>query len=163
MTLKRFTTEAYKNIRKFDKTNLAMLKGDKWGLLDFTGKEVLAPSYNELLFSSEGLIGVKYDNNKYGFIDKKGKVQITFEYTEINPFKNGMAVVSKGNNKYGIINKFNAKIAPCLFKSVKYNEETSQYEITDTSNNQYNLNNAGDCISANSAKFYELVRKANQK
>lgn len=162
-TLKRFTTEAYKNIRKFDKTNLAMLKGDKWGLLDFTGKEALAPLYNEVLFSSEGLIGVKYDNNKYGFIDKKGKVQITFEYVEINPFKNGMAVVSKGNNKYGIINKFNAKIAPCVFKSVKYSEETSQYEITDTSNNQYNLNNAGDCISANSAKFYELVRKANQK
>jgi hypothetical protein len=162
-TLKRFTTEAYKNIRKFDKTNLAMLKGDKWGLLDFTGKEALAPSYNELLFSSEGLIGVKYDNNKYGFIDKKGKVQITFEYVEINPFKNGMAVVSKGNNKYGIINKFNAKIAPCVFKSVKFVEESSQYEITDTSNNQYNLNSAGDCISANSAKFYELVRKANQK
>jgi WG containing repeat len=162
-TLKRFTTEAYKNIRKFDRTNLAMLKGEKWGLLDFTGKEVLAPSYNELLFSSEGLIGVKYDNNKYGFIDKKGKVQITFEYSEINPFKNGMAIVSKGNNKFGIINKFNAKIAPCLFKTVRYLEDTNQYEITDTSNNLYSLNSAGDCISANSAKFYELVRKANQK
>ena len=162
-TLKRFTAEAYKNIRKFDKTNLAMMKGDKWGLLDFTGKEVLTPSYNELLFSSEGLIGVKYDNNKFGFIDKKGKVQITFEYTEITPFKNGMAIVSKGNNKYGIINKFNAKIAPCLFKSVRYLEDTNQYEITDTSNNSYSLNNAGDCISANNAKFYELVRKANQK
>ncbi len=162
-TLKRFTTEAYKNIRKFDKMNLAMLKGDKWGLLDFSGKEALAPSYNELLFSSEGLIGVKYDNNKYGFIDKKGKVQITFEYSEINPFKNGMAVVSKGNNKYGIINKFNAKIAPCLFKSVRHNDDTNQYEITDTSNNIYNLNSAGDCISANSTKFYELVRKANLK
>jgi WG containing repeat len=162
-SLKRFTTEAYKNIRKFDRTNLAMLKGDKWGLLDFTGKEVLAPSYNELLFSSEGLIGVKYDNNKYGFIDKKGKVQITFEYAEINPFKNGMAIVSKGNNKVGIINKFNAKIAPCLFKGVRYLEDTNQYEITDTSNNLYSLNNAGDCISANNAKFYELIRKANQK
>lgn len=162
-TLLRFTTEAYKNIKKFDKTNLSMLKGDKWGLLDFTGKEVLAPSYNELLFSSEGLIGVKYDNNKLGFIDKKGKVQITFEYSEINPFKNGMAIVSKGNNKYGIINKFNAKIAPCIFKNVKYLDDTNLYEITDTSNNQYNLNSAGDCVSANSAKFYELVRKANQK
>ncbi|WP_394994631.1 WG repeat-containing protein [Emticicia sp.] len=162
-TLKRFTTEAYKNIRKFDRTNLAMLKGDKWGLLDFTGKEVLTPSYNELLFSSEGLIGVKYDNNKYGFIDKKGKVQITFEYSEINQFKNGMAIVSKGNNKVGIINKFNAKIAPCLFKSVRYMEDTSQYELSDTSNNLYNLNSGGDCISANSAKFYDLIRKANQK
>ncbi len=162
-SLKRFTTEAYKNIRKFDRTNLAMLKGDKWGLLDFTGKESLAPSYNELLFSSEGLIGVKYDNNKLGFIDKKGKVQITFEYSEINPFKNGMAIVSKGNNKMGIINKFNAKIAPCLFKSVRYLEDTNQYEIADTSNNLYSLNSAGDCISANSAKFYEIVRKANQK
>lgn len=162
-TLKRFTSEAYKNIRKFDRTNLAMLKGDKWGLLDFTGKEVLSPSYNELLFSSEGLIGVKYDNNKYGFIDKKGKVQITFEYAEINPFKNGMAIVSKGNNKVGIINKFNAKIAPCMFKSARYIEDTNLYEIADASNNLYNLNSSGDCISANSAKFYDLVRKANQK
>lgn len=162
-TLIRFTTEAYKNIKKFDKSNLSMLKGDKWGLLDFTGKEILAPSYNDLLFSSEGLIGVKYDNNKLGFIDKKGKVQITFEYAEINPFKNGLAIVSKGNNKYGVINKFNAKIAPCIFKTIKHSEDTNLYEITDTSNNQYNLNSAGDCVSVNSAKFYELVRKANQK
>lgn len=162
-TLLRFTTEAYKNIRKFDKANLSMLKGDKWGLLDYTGKEVLPPSYNELLFSSEGLIGVKYDNNKYGFIDKKGKVQITFEYSEINPFKSGMAIVSKGNNKYGIINKFNAKIAPCIFKGVKYVEDTNLYEITDTTNIVYNLNSFGDCVSENSKKFYELLRKANQK
>ena len=87
----------------------------------------------------------------------------TFEYAEINPFKNGLAIVSKGNNKYGVINKYNAKIAPCIFKSIKHSEDTNLYEITDTSNNQYNLNSAGDCVSANSAKFYELVRKANQK
>lgn len=162
-TFKRFTTYAYQNIRKFDKQHLAILKEDKWGLVDFTGKEVLAPSYKEILHSSEGLYGVRHENGKLGFIDKKGKIQITFEYTEINPYKNGIAVVSKGSNKYGMINKFNAKIAPCVFKAIKQNEETNMYELTDTSNNVYNLNSNGDCVSSNSAKFYEIIRKANQK
>lgn len=160
-SFKRFTTESFRLIRKFDRTHLAVQKDEKWGLLDNFGKEVIKPNYREVVCFSDGLYGVKYDNNKYGFINKTEKVQVTFEYTEIRPFKNGLAIVSKGPNKYGIINKFNAKVAPCLFKEIK--ESDNGYELIDTSNGIYTLNKAGDCTSSNCTKFYDIIRKANQK
>jgi hypothetical protein len=156
---KRFTSESYKTIKRFDKQHLTFEKNGKWGLLDFFGKEAIKPNYTEIVCYSDGLYGVKYDNGKYGFINKAEKVQVTFEYSEIRPFKNGLAIVSKGTNKFGMINKFNAKVAPCLFKDIK--EVGSGYELTDTSNNIFAMNANGDCTSANSAKFYDIIRKAN--
>lgn len=156
---KRFTNEPYKVIKRFDKTHLAFEKSGKWGLLDFYGKEVIKPNYAELVCYSDGLFGVKYDNGKYGFINKNEKVQVSFEYSEIRPFKNGLAIVSKGPNKYGMINKFNAKVAPCLFKEIK--ETANGYELVDTQNNIFTMNANGDCTSPNSAKFYDIIRKAN--
>ncbi len=156
---KRFTSEAYKTVKRFDKQHLAFEKTGKWGLLDFQGKEAIKPNYDEIVCFTEGLYGVKYNNGKYGFVNKSEKVQVTFEYNEIRPFKNGLSIVSKGTNKFGMINKFNAKIAPCMFKDIK--ETDHGYELTDVSNNLYVMNANGDCTSANSVKFYDLIRKAN--
>lgn len=162
VSFKRFTKEPYALIRRFDKQYFAIKKNELWGLLDNQGNEALAPSYKELLHSSEGLFGVMYDNERFGFIDKTGKVRITFEYSEINPFQNGLAIVAQGKGKYGIINKFNAKIAPCTFKSIITTAD-GQYEIIDNSSNKYVLNKGGDCVSANAKDFYEIVRKANKR
>jgi hypothetical protein len=156
---KRFTTESYKVVKRFDKSHLAFEKNGKWGLLDFFGKEAIKPNYTEIVCFSDGLYGVKYDNGKYGYVNKAEKVQVTFEYSEIRPFKNGLAIVSKGPNKFGMINKFNAKVAPCLFKDIK--ETANGYELTDSSNNIFAMNANGDCTSSNSAKFYDIIRKAN--
>ena len=61
-------------------------------MIDTSGRVVAKPAYKEMLYSTEGLYGVKFDNGKYGFIDKKDKVQIAFDYDEIRPFNNGLAV-----------------------------------------------------------------------
>ncbi len=159
---RRITAQGYKSIRKFDANQLfPVLKEGKWGLIDTSGRVVAKPAYKEMLYSTEGLYGVKFDNGKYGFIDKKGKVQIAFDYDEIRPFNNGLAVVSKGNGKLGIINKFNAKIAPCSFNEINILPATKQFELIDSSGGKFILNSSGDCVT-NCTKFDEIRKMANQ-
>lgn len=162
VTYTRFTKEPYELIKRFDKNYFAVRKNNVWGLIDNFGNEILAPTYMDLVHSSDGYFGVMFDNEKYGYIDETGKIRITFEYNEINPFNDGLAIVSKGKNKFGIINKFNAKVAPCLFKSVVYETDSQKYNLTER-NNTYVLNQEGDCVSDNCKQFYNIVRKANQK
>lgn len=157
----RFTKEPYELIKKFDRNYFAIRKNNVWGLIDNFGNEVLTPTYMDLVHSSDGFFGVMYDNEKYGYIDETGKIMITFEYTEINPFSDGLAIVSQGKNKYGIINKFNAKIAPCMFKSVVYDADSKNYSLTDRSN-VFVLNKEGDCVSNNCKDFYDILKKANR-
>jgi hypothetical protein len=161
-SLKRVTTQSYISIKKYDSNLLfPVLKDGKWGLIDTTGKVVSKPTYKEIMITTEGLYGVKYDNNKYGFIDKKGKVQIAFDYDEVRPFNNGLSIVSRGQGKLGVINRFNAKIAPCFFTEVNILPATKQFELLDATGNKFVLNSNGDCVT-NCNKFDEIRKLANQ-
>ena len=161
-TLKRVTTQSYISIKRYDSNLLfPVLKDGKWGLIDTTGKIVAKPTYKDIMITTEGLYGVKYDNNKYGFIDKKGKVQIAFDYDEVRPFNNGLSIVSRGQGKLGVINRFNAKIAPCYFAEVNILPATKQFELLDSSGNKFVLNSNGDCVT-NCTKFDEIRKLANQ-
>ena len=161
-SLKRITAQSYMSIKKYDINLLfPVLKDGKWGLIDTTGKVVSKPAYKEIMITTEGLYGVKYDNNKYGFIDKKGKVQIAFDYDEVRPFNNGLSIVSRGPGKLGVINHFNAKIAPCYFSEVNILPATKQFELLDNTGNKFVLNSNGDCVT-NCIKFDEIRKLANQ-
>ena len=161
-SLKRTTLQSYNSIKRYDLNLLfPVLKDGKWGLIDTTGKTVAKPAYKDIMVSTEGLYGVKYDNNKYGFIDKKGKVQIAFDYDEVRPFNNGLSIVSKGSGKLGVINHFNAKIAPCYFAEVNILPATKQFELLDSLGNKFVLNSNGDCVT-NCTKFDEIRKLANQ-
>ena len=161
-SLKRITMQSYISIKKYDSNLLfPVLKDGKWGLIDTTGKTVAKPAYKDIMITTEGLYGVKYDNNKYGFIDKRGKVQIAFDYDEVRPFNNGLSIVSRGQGKLGVINRFNAKIAPCYFSEVNILPATKQFELLDASGNKFVLNSNGDCVT-NCSKFDEIRKLANQ-
>jgi hypothetical protein len=147
-------------VKRFGEDMIATMIGEnQWGVIDMAGKTVVKPIYKEVVNYSEGMYGVRFDNNKLGYIDRKGKVQVTFDYTEIGTFKNGLAIVSKGNGKMGIVTKFNAKIAPCVFKEVTP-LDGGNYEVVDSSGTKFLLNSNGDC-QTNCAKFDEIRKKAN--
>ena len=161
-SMKRITMQSYVSIKRYDSNLLfPILKDNKWGLMDTTGKIVSKPTYKDIMVTTEGLYGVKYENNKYGFIDKKGKVQIAFDYDEVRPFNNGLSIVSKGLGKLGIINRYNAKIAPCYFVEVNILPATKQFELLDALGNKFLLKSNGDCIT-NCTKFDEIRKLANQ-
>ena len=131
-----------------------------WGTLDTTGKYLVRCQFKAISPPLEDYYLVQHENGKYGSLDSRGKLQITPDYETIETFKNGLAVASKGENKVGLINKFNAKILPFTFKEIKLSEVTKEYIITDSDNNQFTLNQQGECMQ--NCKELEAIRiKAN--
>jgi hypothetical protein len=131
----------------------------RWGMLDTTGKVILPPTYIEIRRPGEGYYAVKDEDDKFGFIDKRGKIQIALEFQDVKTFKKGHCVVTKGKEKWGLINKFNAKVVPCYFKSVSFNDD--HIEMTDDKGTKFVIDEKGDCLE-NCPKFEEIRRKANK-
>ena len=84
--------------------DLALVEKDgRFGYLDYHGKEIIKPKYENADFFSEGLAAVKV-KGKYGYIDKTNKIVIKPKFDRASYFNEGLAPV-KINNKYGCINK----------------------------------------------------------
>lgn len=87
--------------------------GEQYGLVNFSGKEILPVEYQEIkpLLGTKNSLLLKKDN-KIGLCDNKGKMIINTEYKEIqsiqNNYQNGYIVIDE-NNQYGVID-FDAKV-----------------------------------------------------
>lgn len=92
---------------------LKVKKGELYGLIDFSGKEILEPKYQEInaLKGTKNSLILK-QNDKFGLSDNKGKIVIKPEYKEIksieNNYQNGYIVINE-ENKYGITD-FNSEV-----------------------------------------------------
>jgi len=74
---------------------------NKWGYIDKTGKEIVAPYYEWVYSFNEGLAPV-YLDGKFGFIDKTGKEIVKPQYEDVGFLVNGRAAVRK-DGKWGFI------------------------------------------------------------
>ena len=97
-----------KNLKKEEKENLAKFQPGQ-------GKEVIAPSFQNVNFFTNGMARL-WSGNKVGFINKKGETTIRCQFDDAKPFNNNLARVFVGgaeldfkNNdpeaKMGYINK----------------------------------------------------------
>lgn len=111
------------NILCFSEGVLKVKKGGKYGLIDFSGNEILSTEYSNI----EALSGVKNSllikkDNKIGLCDNKGNIIINPEYKEIksigNDYKNGYIVITD-DNKYGIIDFTNQVILEANYQEIK--------------------------------------------
>lgn len=80
---------------------IVITKAGKFGFVNTTGKEVIAPKYAEASNFNEGLALVK-SLGKYGFIDKTGKEVIKPQFEDAMSFSEGLAAV-KVNGSWGYI------------------------------------------------------------
>jgi WG containing repeat len=135
---------------------------ETWGLIDSAGALMSKMIYKEIRRAGETYYAAQNEKGMWGFLNKKGKPQIDFEYEEVRQYRNGLAPVSKGKNKWGIISKFNAKIVPCVFKSVTMNGAETKFEVTDQEGTVFIINEKGECES-NCARFEEIRNKANKQ
>ena len=81
--------------------------GRNKGMIDKSGKTIVKPEYDMVMYCSDGLIPVQ-KNNKWGFLDTKSNIVVPFEFENYGFFVNGLAYVSKieeGIKKNGYINK----------------------------------------------------------
>lgn len=98
----------------YEKNVLKVQKDEKWGLIDFEGKEIASIIYDniETLKGVENSIIVEKDGKK-GLLNDKGSKIIEPEYLDIqsleDDYKNGYITINQ-ENKYGIISLSGEKV-----------------------------------------------------
>lgn len=86
------------------------------GFIDWTGKVVIPPRYDNGRDFSEGFAFVEKDG-KGGFIDRTGKEITPFQYDGALGFSEGFAAVLKGS-KVGFIDTTGKEAVPCIYDTV---------------------------------------------
>lgn len=111
------------NILWYEEEVLKVKKGDLYGLIDYSGKEILPIEYT----SVEAMQGVKNSliikkNEMVGLCNNKGDIIINPEYKEIKSigedYKNGYIVVNN-DNQYGVIDFTKKVILDAKYEEVK--------------------------------------------
>ena len=102
---------------------LKVKKGDKYGTINLSGKELLSIEYDEII-ALEGIqnaLKISKDG-KYGISDNEGKIIVKAEYSDIealgNDNKSGF-IVKNENGKYGIVDYSNNRILELKYDEIK--------------------------------------------
>jgi hypothetical protein len=72
----------------------------RYGVIDKSGKLVIAPQYEELRVLGDVFMAKK--DGKYGYIDAANTVLVPFEYSDITVYKNGVGYGVKDGEVYAI-------------------------------------------------------------
>lgn len=103
-----------------------VMRDSLFGIIDFSGKEILAPNYRVIQRPSEGLFCVKKGiDDLFGFIDGTGSYIIEPQYDYAFQFHNGMAIVKK-EGKWGIIDKQNNTLVDFKWACIYPQENAGQ-------------------------------------
>ncbi len=151
---------------------LLVSKDNKYGLVDFKGKELLKCEYEEITT----LKGVKNSiltekDGKLGLTDNIGSIIIENEYKKIEPisdkYENGY-IVTDSNNKMGIINRDKSIAVEIKYEDIKQIyadgkyvvKESKKWQIIDNEKNIYLKDKFDDVVSINGDK---VIVKNNDK
>ena len=115
---------------KVSKEEIGYLGGsEKWGIVDFTGKELIPIEYDWISGESDnGLLKIK-EGYLYGFIDVFGNLLLKPTYYSVGSFHRGYAIVSKDEeNEYGVVDTLLNEVIPCHFRDMEYIEESHLFK-----------------------------------
>lgn len=112
---------------------LKVSKNEKYGLIDFEGKEVLACDYDEItaLNGVKGNILVKKAGNM-GLVNEQGQTIIPVQYKNILTLKEGYKneyIIVNENNQYGLINTSGIVVIEPKYEMVKYLNSSSMFAV----------------------------------
>lgn len=79
-----------------------IVRGDKWGFMDRTGRVVISPAYSDERDFFHGLAAVQVPAGKWGFIDESGELAISARFDDVRDFIEELAPVRIGR-KWGYI------------------------------------------------------------
>ena len=103
-----------------------VMRDSLYGIIDFSGKEILAPNYRVIQRPTEGLFCVKKGpDDLFGFVDGTGNYVIEPQYNYAFQFHNGMAIVKK-DGKWGIIDKQNNTLVDFKWACIYPQENAGQ-------------------------------------
>jgi hypothetical protein len=93
----------YDNAEMFSEGLSTVQIGNKYGLIDETGRYVLSFRDMEYLGSVHNGLASFRANDKYGFIDTTGQEKIKPQFDWVDEFAEGLCVARNNRNKYGYI------------------------------------------------------------
>lgn len=99
----------------------------KHGFIDESGKEIVAPKYDELGNFIDNLAKFK-SNQKFGMVDKSGKEVIPAKYDKIHTFNGEFAKVEI-QGKIGMIDKNGIEVVEPKYDAVSYNIIGKFFEV----------------------------------
>ena len=108
----------------YEENLLRVMKNGKYGVIDYDGKIILNPEYEEVtsLKSIKENLLVKKDNKK-GIINNLGQVIVPIEYKEIKVLKEGYKneyIIIDENDSSGIISTSGTILVAPAYKEIKY-------------------------------------------
>jgi WG containing repeat len=122
----QFTNNHYDRVLPFNDGIAVVIKVDKYGFINESGKEIISCKYECALNFSEGLAAVK-ENSKWGFINKYGNYVIhnIYDSETASSYFMDDVIFSKGyarvilNGKAIFIDKNGKKIKDCPYERVE--------------------------------------------
>lgn len=114
---------AYEKHNHFSEGYAAVMRHDKWGMVDLGLQEVIEPEYDDITFLHEGFAVVK-SGLKYGYLNMRSSANnhkcTDLKFDKAFDFRNGMAIVKMGE-KYGFVanTKTNELAIPCIYDEVR--------------------------------------------
>lgn len=119
------TGEFFDNIRDANKQTslnlMRVVKDNKFGFIDRTGKLVIPYQYEQSLLFQDGLVAVKQDG-KWGYMNETGIIVIPCQYEKTYTYKGGLVQIEQ-NGKWGCIDKTGKIAIPFQFEMIDINEE----------------------------------------
>ena len=112
---------------------LRVSKNGKYGIIDFTGTEILPCEYDEIT-ALKGVTGnfLVVKNGSLGLVNEKGQTIIKPEYKNILTLKEGYKseyIIINSENKYGVISTSGEVIIEPIYESVKYIENSKMFAV----------------------------------
>lgn len=123
----------YDQVMDFNEDRARVKKDNKWGFIDKSGNEIVAPTYAQAEDFSCGMACVTdAKTKKYGFVDAGGNLAVPCNYTtytgDTKKFSDDMFRIRK-NNKYGFINKLGEEvIAPSFDNAEEFSDGTAKVQ-----------------------------------
>ena len=137
------------NAITYDTTALKVYNGEKYGLINFNGTEILSPTYDSITPLSgvrNSFVTVK--DKLYGLVDNSGNVIIDNLYTEITSltdrYEDGY-VVRDQNENYGLINYNKQQVLECKYSEIKHVTGNNLYAVRENGNLEL-INASGDVL-----------------
>ena len=137
------------NMITYDTTALKVFNGEKYGLINFNGTEILSPTYDSIMpLSGVRNSFVTSKDGLYGLVDNSGNVIIDNLYTEISSltdkYEDGY-VVRDQNGNYGLINYNKQQVLECKYSEIKHVSGNNLYAVRENGNLEL-INEKGEVL-----------------
>ncbi|MCS7004994.1 MAG: WG repeat-containing protein [Cytophagales bacterium] len=113
------TPDTYEKIQILTPEYFAVCQQDRCGLIDSTGKVLIALQYDALEILTPSLVKT-YRNDRFGVVSTDGKEILSNEYDRIDRFENAPITYFFKNSKQGILQKNGTVLAEAIYEKFSF-------------------------------------------